>query len=95
MKALFDVRGLKVGEVREFYGENPEPPLTANNAPASRQDNGQGGERHQAIHQDTPKPHVTDNLCAICGRPVPGKRQDRLYCSAGCRKRASRMRERR
>jgi hypothetical protein len=43
--------------------------------------------------QDTPQIHVTDNskvLCFICNNPVLGRRLDRRYCSARCRKVASR-----
>jgi hypothetical protein len=45
----------------------------------------------KVIHPDTPQQNVTDNLCVICGSLVPGKRIDRHYCSARCRKRASRQ----
>jgi predicted nucleic acid-binding Zn ribbon protein len=31
-----------------------------------------------------------ERLCVICGLPVPGRRIDRRYCSARCRKIASR-----
>jgi hypothetical protein len=45
------------------------------------------------VQLPTPRSDVTDNsvnLCVICGRPAPGKRIDRRYCSAKCRKKASR-----
>jgi hypothetical protein len=42
------------------------------------------------IYLSTLMQNVTDNSCLICGSPVPGKRLDRRYCSAKCRKRASR-----
>lgn len=42
------------------------------------------------IHLPTPTKNVTDNYCLICGSPVPGKRLDRKFCSARCRKAASR-----
>jgi predicted nucleic acid-binding Zn ribbon protein len=40
-----------------------------------------------------PTTDVTDNslnYCIVCGRPVPGKRRDRRYCSSRCRQRARR-----
>jgi hypothetical protein len=46
-------------------------------------------------HISTPAVSVTDNsgkACAICGSPVPGKRQDRAFCSARCRQVAHRGR---
>jgi hypothetical protein len=47
----------------------------------------------KAIHPDTSQENVTDNLnlCVVCGSRVEGKRIDRHYCSARCRKRASRQ----
>ena len=44
----------------------------------------------KGIHLPIPLPNVTDNSCIICGKSVPGKRVDRKYCSARCRKVASR-----
>jgi hypothetical protein len=47
----------------------------------------------KVVHFPIPQSDVTDNsasYCPICGSPVPGKRSDRRYCSAKCRKKASR-----
>lgn len=45
---------------------------------------------NSGIYLSTLMQNVTDNSCVICGNPVLGKRLDRQYCSAKCRKRASR-----
>lgn len=47
----------------------------------------------KVVHFPTPLADVTDNsarFCLICSSMVPGKRLDRRYCSAKCRKKASR-----
>ena len=90
-RALFDVRGIRAGEVAIFYqdGKRAVEPTTEKPAPTSQTPE-QAVIKRPAIHLSIPTPHVTDNLCKVCGSLVPGKRHDRAFCSARCRKQSSR-----
>jgi hypothetical protein len=64
--------------------------LTPNTPPETCQASQETVLTSQVIHLPTPRQIVTDNYCIVCGKSAPGKRLDRKYCSARCRKVASR-----